>query len=122
MELLLKGLEWVGDRAEVSAGGDFQFIKLTRHGLREVFKYIDIALFPPFLKVAGEGAGIAEGTGMLATDIGIEKETFRGAFPSSVRLKGMPPAMNLLSRVNDNHILFQGNQDKFNRFQKILQI
>jgi hypothetical protein len=122
MELLLKGLERVGDRAEVSAGGDFQFIKLTRHGLREVFKYIDIALFPPFLKVAGEGAGIAEGTGMLATDIGIEKETFRGAFPSSVRLKGMPPAMNLLSRVNDNHILFQGNQDKFNRFQKILQI
>ena len=119
---MLKGLEWVGDGAEVSTGGDFQFIKLTRHGLREVFKYIDIALFPPFLKVAGEGAGIAEGTGMLATDIGIKKETFRGAFPSSVRLKGMPPAMNLLSRVNDNHILFQGNQEKFNRFQKILQI
>jgi hypothetical protein len=122
MELLLKGLERVGDGAEVAAGGDFQFIKLPRHGLREVFKDIDIALFPPFLKVAGEGAGIAEGAGMLATDIGIKQETLGGAFPSSVRLKGMPPAVNLLSRVNDDNILFQGNQDKFNQFQKILQI
>lgn len=122
MELLLKGLEWVRYGAKISAGGDFQFIKLPCHGLREVFKDKDIALFPPFLKVPGESAGIAEGTGVLATDIGIEQQAFGGAFPSSIRLEGMPPAVNLFRRVYDDHIPFQGDQDKFNQFQRILQI
>jgi len=112
MESLFKGLEWVSYGAEVSAGGDFQFIKLLRYGLGEVFKDIDIALFPPFLKVAGESSSIAEGAGVLAANIGVEEKALGGAFPPSIRLKGMPPAVNLFSRVYDNHILFQDYHHK----------